>query len=39
MSVDLVWCRAVLLQARFEEAFVVFLFSADWAAELRRVSE
>ena len=50
MSVDLVWCRAVLLHARFEEAFVVFLLEqhkkvvrswlrADWAAELRRVSE
>ena len=48
--VDLVWCRALLLHARFEEASASLLLEqhrkvvplwlrADWAAELRRVSD
>ena len=48
--VELARCRATRLQARFEEAFAVFLLEqhskvirgwlkVDWATELRRVSE
>ena len=37
MSVDLVWCRAVLLEQH--RKVVRLWLRADWAAELRRVSE